>query len=346
MLPRYPAPLRPGHRIAVTAPSSGVEPRLHARLDLVIRHLRMRGFDVVEGVCLRSQHRGASASADARAAELMHFALRDDVAAIIPPWGGELAVQLLDRLDWGALRQARPKWVLGYSDSSTWMLPLTLHACWATAHGPSLMDFVPSQNDELTRGALDVLATAAEGQVVQRQSDRWQSKWGDFATDPACTYALSEPTRWRALHGGRAVQCRGRLIGGCLDTLLHLAGSRHGDLPGFIARCGSDGVVLYLENAEQTPYGVLRALHHLRWAGWLDGLAGLLVGRSAGPDTTGEQHLRYEDALRDGLAHAHYPVLVDADIGHCPPQMVLVNGALAQVEWRADTGAVVTQRFV
>ena len=62
--------------------------------------------------------------------------LRDDLAAFIPPWSGELAVELLDRLDWAALAAARPKWVLGYSNTSTWMLPLTLRLGWATAHGP------------------------------------------------------------------------------------------------------------------------------------------------------------------------------------------------------------------
>ncbi|MCU7372321.1 hypothetical protein PEC18_15975 [Paucibacter sp. O1-1] len=41
--------------IAVTAPSSGVPAPLHARLDLVIEHLRAQGYRVVEGhVCAPS----------------------------------------------------------------------------------------------------------------------------------------------------------------------------------------------------------------------------------------------------------------------------------------------------
>ena len=90
---RYPAPLRRGGLIAVTAPSSGVPPPLHRRLELALAHLRAQGFLVETGECLRDETQSASAPAPARAAGLMQLLLRDDVAAIIPPWGGELAAE-------------------------------------------------------------------------------------------------------------------------------------------------------------------------------------------------------------------------------------------------------------
>lgn len=342
---RYPAPLGPGSRIVVTAPSSGVLPALHARLDLNIGHLRSQGFVVEEGRCLRDEQRSASAPAAERAAELMQQLLRDDVAAIIPPWGGELAIELLDRLDWAALARARPKWVLGYSDTSTWLVPLTLRLGWASAHGPCLMDLAPGQPDALTQGALSALATPAGGHFVQRQSERWQSKWTDFALVPDTTYQLTESTRWWALRGESDLRLRGRLIGGCVDTLMHTAGTEHGDVRTFIAQCTARGerVLLYLENAEQSPTALVRALHRLRWAGWLQGIAGLLIGRSAAPDTTAREALRYEQALAQGLVGLACPVLVDMDIGHRPPQMLLVNGALAEVVWGAQRGGRIEQ---
>ena len=345
---RYPAPLRKGERIVVTAPSSGVLPALHARLDLVISHLRRQGFVVEEGTCLRNEERSASAPAALRAAELMHHLLRDDVAAIIPPWGGELAIELLDRLDWAALAHARPKWVLGYSDTSTWLLPLTLRLAWATAHGPCLMDLAPGQTDPLTQAAIARLATPAGGHFVQQQSACWQSKWTDFALVPDTTYQLTEPTRWWALRGETALSLRGRLIGGCLDTLVHTAGTAHGDVRNFIAQGAQrgEGALLYLENAEQSPTEIVRSLHRLRWAGWLEGLAGLLIGRSAAPDTTAPEALRYVQALEQGLQGVRCPVLMDVDIGHRPPQMVLVNGAWAEVAWDALSGGRIEQRLL
>ena len=351
MLIRYPAPTGPGDLIAVTAPSSGVESALHPRLDLVIGHLRDQGYRVEEGQCLRNETRSASAGADARAAELMQLLLRDDVAALIPPWGGELAIELLDRLDWSALWQARPKWLLGYSDTSTWMLPITLRLGWATAHGPGLMDLAPGQDDALTRGAMGVLATPAGGSFEQQQSSHWQSKWTDFALDPATTYRLTEPTRWWPLDGQAEVDIGGRLLGGCVDTLMHIAGTPFGDIAACMAaqraRDG-EGTLLYLENSGLSPTDWVRAMHRLRWAGWLDvkaGLAGVLVGRSAAPDTDKPSELRYVQALHATLGDLACPVLVDMDIGHRPPQMVLVNGARARVRWDAAAGGRVQQFF-
>ncbi len=348
MFPLYPAPLRAGSRIAVTAPSSGVPLPLYPRLDLNLAHLRAQGFIVEEGRCLRDEQMSASASAEVRAAELMHFLLRDDIDAIFPPWGGELAIELLDRLEWAALQHARPKWLIGYSDTSTLMLPLALRLGWASAHGPCLMDLAPGQNDALTRGTLGVLATPPGGMVTQRQSPRWQSQWADFALAPDVTYALTEPTQWRCLNrpADSPLHFSGRLIGGCIDTLMHLAGSAFGNVPGFVQRCGSEGAILYLENAELSPTALVRALHRLRWAGWLDGLAGLLIGRSAAADATGADELRYETALQREFGGLSFPVLVDVDIGHRPPQLMLVNGALAEVDWSKKDGGGLTQTLV
>ncbi len=340
---RYPAPLRPGARIAVTAPSSGVEPPCHARLDLALGQLRARGFTVEEGRCLRAQAQDASAPASVRAAELMHFLMRDDIDAIFPPWGGELATELLHRLDWAALAGAKPKWLIGYSDSTTWMLPMTLRLGWATVHGPCLMECVPGQDDALTRDALVHLATPNGGHFVQHASTHWQKQWTDFAVEPGCTYRLTEPTRWRELHGKVGVRFEGRLVGGCLDTLLHLAGTPHADVPRFVRDAGGEGAIVYLENAEQSPTGVVRALLGLRAAGWLDGVAGVLIGRSAAPDSSKPEALRYADALRHALADLPCPVLVDVDIGHLPPQLLLVNGARAAVEFDAASHGRITQ---
>ena len=343
---RYPEPLRAGDLVVVMAPSSGVEPVLHPRLDLVLSNLRSQGFRVEEGRCLRQQINSASASAAERAAELMQQLLRDDVAALIPPWGGELAIELLDRMDWPALAGARPKWILGFSDSSTWMLAISLRLGWATAHGCGLMDLVPGQQDPLTRATLSALSTPAGGSLTQRQSERWQRQWGDFAKEPAVPFALTEPTRWCALRGEGELRMRGRLIGGCIDTLMHTAGTAHGDVAAFIRSHAADGTLLYLENSGLSPTDWVRALHRLRWAGWLDGLAGVLVGRSSAPDTTKPDELRYAQALQSTLAALSCPVLCDMDIGHRPPQLVLINGALGELRWSAAEGGSVVQHLV
>ncbi len=353
--PRVPAPLRAGSRIVVAAPSSGVEPRHQARLDLVLQNLRARGFVVEEGRSLRAQQQDASAPPQARAAELAALLQRDDVDAIWPPWGGELAIELLPLLPWDALVRARPKWLIGYSDTSTLLLALTLRLGWVTAHGPGLMDLVAGQDDPTTTALWSGLATA--GAFTQTQSPAWQKSWGNFASDPACSYALTETTRWRCLNrpDDAVLQLQGRLIGGCIDTLMHLKGTPFGDVPGFAARCAAQGeaALVYLENAEQTPTGLLRALAGLRLAGWFDGASAVLIGRDAAAlhasrDTArpvdAPARLPHDEALRRTLSDLPCPVLVDADIGHVPPQWLLLNGARAGFSWSAAAGAAITQR--
>ena len=339
--PRYPAPLTAGARLFVAAPSSGVPAPLWPRLELVLGHLRQQGFVVEEGSLLRKRGEGASGPAAERAAELMQALLRDDIAAVLPPWGGELAIELLDLLDWDAIARSKPKWFVGFSDLSTLMLPLLLRAGWASVHGPNLMDRAPRQSDRLTVASLELLGLAPGQSLEQSSSERWQSGGTDFKDQPDSTFALTEPTRWWALNGEPHVLARGRVLGGCLDTWMHLVGTPYGDVPGWHAEHAADGCLLWLENCELRPPTVVRALKQLRYAGWLDGLSALLLGRSSAPATEMED-LSYEQALRQSLSGLSCPVLVDVDFGHQSPQMSIVQGAMAELEW-SPSGARLLQ---
>ncbi|OLZ66612.1 hypothetical protein AV521_27375 [Streptomyces sp. IMTB 2501] len=59
---------------------------------------------------------------------------------MVPPWGGELAIDLLPSLDFEARGRAEPTWGVGHSDMSTVITPLTLRTGIAAVHGNNLMD--------------------------------------------------------------------------------------------------------------------------------------------------------------------------------------------------------------
>lgn len=337
---RFPRPLRPGDTVAITAPSSGVAAGALPRLDLVLNHWRARGFTLVEGECLRQEHHDTSAPAPQRAAELMRFLTDPAIAAVLPPWGGERAIELLPLIDFDQLRALPPKWLLGFSDLSTLQLPLALCAGWASAHGSNLMDLAPSQTDPLVTGVVDLLAHEGGTPFLQQASRQHQVQWIPFETDANAPLNQTEPTRWRRLDGrdDEPVTLRGRLIGGCLDTVSRLAGTRFGDVPGFVRAAGDEGALLYLENCEQSPCEMLRSLVSLRLHGWFDGLAGVLLGRSAAPEVLEAGRLNHAQSARDALAGLPCPVLVDVDIGHRQPQFTLVNGALATCRYEAGSG--------
>ncbi len=335
----YPAPLRPGDAIGVTALSDGVSERLHPRLDLCIGHLKELGYEVREGQCLRESKKYVSGRREERVADLLSLWRMEDVKAILPPWGGELLVHILPCIDFELLAESTPKWILGYSDTSTLLFALTLRTGIATAHGTTLMEMIPNQSGVLSQKWQDVLSLKQGESLAFSCSSKFQIKSADWGEDPTIPFNLTEQTEWRCMAGNESVdglEMRGRAIGGCLETLSSLIGTPYGDLGYFKDSFRDDGVILYLENAESKPGYVCRFLWNMRLAGWFDGLNGLLLGRWT--NDCNARDFTYIDAVKDALVDTSIPVIYDVDIGHRPPQMTLVNGAITTVSCSNSKG--------
>ena len=103
----FPAPLQRGDTIGVTAPSAGVDGEAAARIDFCVAWLRSAGYEVVVGDCMDGSGI-TSGPASARAAELTQMLCDPSIRCVLPPWGGELAIDLVDLLDWDALAAAEP----------------------------------------------------------------------------------------------------------------------------------------------------------------------------------------------------------------------------------------------
>ena len=322
---RFPRPLQPGDRIGVTAPSRGVGPARRARFDVGVATLRERGYEVVLGECLGVPG-VVSAPKDQRAAELQAMLADPTIRAVVPPWGGELAIDLLDQLDWDALTAAEPTWLVGFSDLTTVMLPLTLRLDWATLHGSNLMDTPYSPADGLLHWT--TIASGA-GPFTQSSPGRYRSSgWDDYENQPAVSrMTLDAAGTWRVLGGG-SVDVSGRLVGGCIETVGPLAATPYGDVAAYGRRYADDGLIVYLEACEDLAYTIARTLHSLRYAGWFEHARAVLIGRTAAPDAP---DLTQSDAVADALGPLGIPVVLDVECGHVQPFLPLVNGALAHV---------------
>ncbi|WP_151523437.1 S66 family peptidase [Serinicoccus kebangsaanensis] len=336
MRPRFPEPLRPGAVVGVTSPSAGVPAELHARLGVAVEAVRTRGYDVIVGGCMDGTTHVSASAAD-RAAELQRMLLDPRIAAVVPPWGGDTAIDLLPLLDWDGLAAAEPTWMVGFSDIATIITPLTLRAGWATIHGQNLMDTPYSVPDGIASW-LDLVALPRGATVRQTSPGRYREGIVDWVEHPEDdTYALDLVGGWTRLDGDGEVDVTGRLVGGCIETLANLAGTAYLD-PRPLASLG-DGLVVYVEAAEHDALTICRNLHGMRLAGFFDDASAVLVGRTTAPDgATLTQHEAVMDAL-DGLG---VPVVADVECGHVAPHLPLVNGALARVEHSA-MGSVVTQ---
>jgi len=338
---KYPKPLKKGDKIGITAPSSGVTPEHYARLDLVLNNLRTMGFQIVEGSCLRQRHKHVSGPKQERAREFVQFWKDPSIKAIMPPWGGEILVEILPLIDFNELSQFEPKWISGYSDISTLLLPLTTLTGIATVHGSNLMELSPAQTNPLTTGLIKVLQLPAGSEFTEEASSLYQSQWVDFKTQPEAALNLTEPTQWKVLQGSSGqgeVRFSGRLIGGCLDTIARLVGTPYADLPRFYRNFSSEGIVLYFENCEMAPCELVRTLWNIKLAGWFEGISGILIGRSSGPEAKTENDLSYIEALLSVLEDIKVPIIYDMDIGHRPPQLNIINGAVGTLEFHNNKG--------
>ncbi|MET8580727.1 S66 peptidase family protein [Streptomyces collinus] len=332
---RYPRPLRPGDRIGVTSPSSGVAKELRGRLDVAVRDLQARGYEVVVGRCMDgSTH--VSAPAAERAAELTGMLTDPAIRAVVPPWGGETAIDLLPLLDFERIGRAEPTWVVGWSDMSTIVTPLTLLTGVATVHGNNLMD-TPYRTPEGLTSWLDIV-TAPQGEpFTQTPPGRHRSTgWDDWTRDPGIRdLTLDAEGGWRRLDGTGDVDVEGRLIGGCIETLVNVAGTRLLDTRSFAA---GDDLLVYVEACEDNAYSICRNLHGMRLAGFFDRAAAVLVGRTKAPDG---RTLTQDEAVLDALGSLGVPIVAGVECGHVPPYLPLVNGARGRVVHTAARSEIV-----
>lgn len=331
-------------KIGVTATSTGVPDALRPRLNYAVDVLHRRGYEVELGQCLDGTDRLAahvSAPASQRAAELMAMLTDPAIRAVVPPYGGETAIDVLPLLDWEAIAAADPTWVVGYSDIATLVTPLTLRGGMATIHGSNLMD-TPYRPGQGLLSWLDIAELPAGGSFAQVPPGRYRRhSHVDFATQPqAEEFDLDAEGGWIRIDAHEpgpgagpgaeadAVKVSGRLIGGCIETVSPLAGSPLADVPRFAAEHAPEGTIVYVEAAEANAFTICRALHGMRLAGFFTGAAAVLVGRTNAPD---DATLTQHEAVLDALGSLGIPIIADVDCGHVAPFMPLVNGALAEV---------------
>jgi len=324
---RYPKPLKAGGTIGITAPSSGVPKELHPILTGGIEQFKKRGFQVEVGKTPWTQEKAASAEASIRAAELNSMLQNPHIDAIIPPWGGEILMDLLPDLQWD---QMQPKWILGYSDTSTLLFAITVVTGIATAHGVNLVDLRSDEWDKTTKKCLDVLMSTEGDTINQFSSEKYQSEWNHDKEPDPYVYKLDTPTIWKTLDG-KPLELEGRLLGGCIDTLQNLVGTPYADIKAFQEKyINNEKILWYFEICEMTATDFYRSLLQLHYAGWFEQSSGIIFGRtSAGEEVEGFTTF---DAMERLSQITGLPIAYDADIGHVPPQITLVNGAKADVK--------------
>lgn len=287
--------LEAGSRVAVLSPAST------PRMDLVERgmtQLRTMGYEpVLSGSALNAGPLYYAGTVAQRVHDL-HEAFRDPlIAAIVCTRGGWGSAELLPHLD-AALIRDNPKPFIGYSDQTSLHLWLSNTAKLISFYGPMVAsDF--SREDGVHRASW----------LNSLQS---QGSW-----------SLGRAEGLRVLQPGHAV---GRLHGGCLSIYAESLGTP------YAAR--SEAGILFLEDIGTKPYQWDRMLLHLRYAGLLDELRGIVFGDMRQCVRAGEEEL-LDRALRHALRDFRGPVAIGLQCGHVDaPNITLPLGAELELDLR------------
>ena len=356
---RYPEFLPKGGTIGFVAPSFGfTDEYRRAGFDHGLEKFREDGYQVKIGPnCYAGDGIGISSTPENCGRELTEFYCDPQVDAMIACAGGELMCETMSCVDLERIAKAKPKWYMGYSDNTNFTFPLTTLFDVASIYGPGARSFGMEPRHKAIEDAFGIMT----GRIHEVQGyDRWQGEIdAQDETDPYASYVLNRdrvmklwlPDGGEAEKGGQWIEdCRtwdgelelsGRLIGGCMDCLVNLLGTRLDGVKAFSEKYKEDGFLWFLESCDLNVLSIRRAMWQMEEAGWFKYVKGFLIGR---PLCFGQEIMglnTYEAVL--GIARKHgVPVVMDLDLGHLPPAMPLLMGSYAKVT--ADEKITVTMK--
>lgn len=274
------------------------------RLNQGVRYLESCGYRVKLGSAVHEQH-GYLAGEDVRRIQDLNAMFLDpEVRAVFSVRGGYGTPRILHLLDYRAIRE-NPKILVGYSDITALQLAIFQRTGMVTFSGPM------------------VAVEMAKGIDPFTESHFWR-----MLTEDSSGLKLEAQGPGASVKSGRA---EGRLLGGCLSLIGSLVGSAY--LPDF------KDAILFVEDIGEEPYKIDRHLSHLRLAGILDKISGLVCGHFVDCEPKGDSpSLTLDEVIADFAAELPIPVLRNLPYGHIDVKYTLPLGVEARLD--ADAGTL------
>lgn len=343
---RYPEFIKKGDKIAFVAPAFGcnAEPYKSA-FENFHRILDQKGYSMELGPnCYKDDGIGISTTPQKCGRELEEYYISDSNDAIISCGGGELMCETISHVDFDRIASARPKWYMGYSDNTHMTFLLTTLCDVASVYGPN----APKMGMEPWHESIEDAWKLLGGECLSVHNyASWEKESLKDEENPLAPYNCTEPTvikgfvpdnegNMKAL-GEEHITMTGRLIGGCMDCLVGITGTRFDRVGEFLEKYKDDGFIWFLESCDLTVFSMRRAMWQMYEAGWFKYCKGLLIGRPLHFDEPMFGLDQYE-AILETARKLKVPAIMDCDIGHLSPMMPLICGSVADV--RLDAGAL------
>lgn len=333
---KYPRNLKIGDTIGICAPSDGIVDEFKLkRLDLSIKNLESLGFKVIETASVRKSIKGRSASANVRAKEFMELMENEEVKLILYAGGGDFLMEMLDELDFEKLKKLPPKWTQGFSDITNLGFLFNTILEVPSMYCEAVKDYAMKP---LYKNLTDALEIMQGKETIQDSFEKYEET--SNKENPEATYNLTKKVEWKNLTGGKEITIKGRSIGGCFDVIACLIGTKYDNVKNYIEKYKEDGIIWFLECYEMTSPEVTRKLWQMKNAGYFEYTEGIVFGR---PLYLREDYeISFEEAVQDALIDLKIPIICGIDLGHVPPQLAIVNGAILEITSKDGKGQVKT----
>lgn len=340
---RYPKYLPEGGTIGFVAPSFGcnIEP-YHSAFINAQKKFEQLGHKLELGPnCYEGSGIGISNTPQACGTELTEYYCSEKNDVLISCGGGEMMCETIEYVDFMRIREAEPKWYMGFSDNTNMTYLLATLCDTASVYGPCAAAFGMEPWHESLLDAYLLLRGQKNG---IHGYDCWEKEGKKDEEHPLEPYHVTEPRKMRVFlpQEGRLVEIKdasvrmeGRLLGGCMDCLVNLLGTKYDKTIEFTQRYKDNGIIWFLESCDLNVMAIRRAVWQMKNAGWFSYVKGFLVGR---PLVFGENMMGLDQyhAVCDLLEEVGVPVIMDVDLGHLPPMMPVVCGGYAKVQVRGN----------
>lgn len=274
---RKPKPLKAGSTIGVAAPASNVDREAFLQ---GVTALETAGYHVQYSERIFARQHYFAGPHRERADELMRLFAAPAIDAVFCARGGYGCHHLLNHLD-AAVFRSHPKVFLGYSDLTV-LLQFFENQCGLICfHGPMVArEFALGEPFYDRQNLLGCLSTTSAGQQIGASG----------------------------LETLRPGVARGRITGGCLSLLTATLGTPY--------EIQTRDRILFLEDVNAKPYQVDRMLMHLKLAGKLEGVRGVVFGEMLNCVQAADQGYRLQDIVMDVLRDSQFPILYGLPSGH------------------------------
>jgi muramoyltetrapeptide carboxypeptidase len=313
----YPSFLKQGDTIGISAPSAGVGRKLDS-FDLSLETLKKKGFNIKETEHVRvNDPRGGTTKE--RGDELNQLFKDKDVDFVMCAAGGDFLNEMIPYISFNTLKK-HPKWIMGASDPTSILYPYTTLCDVATIYGCNAGSYDLRPLPKFLKNNLEII----QGNLIEQTSF---SKYQSDKPWEVEGYVPKTKVSYKATVDD--LEVKGRCIGGCIDGLKDIIGTKFDGAKKFIQKYKDDGFIWYFDNFALSAENLYRTLIQMKYAGWFEYTKAIIVGRTL--IESSETGMSYDEALQN--ITEDIPLIYQADIGHTSPSMTMINGAILHLSY-------------